>query len=919
MNQRILFFLFLGSLTVPLATETVNAPAITWISTPVWPGDTMMINGAYFTSDCLVNVTEQANPDSFHILNPLPNQTSSFSIKTLLPLTVPIDAYSIVIVCPSSGTISQPTYVNIPQAWWFQGDVGNASTTNGWLRIFGPVIALQPPASLGLEKKIIDQMREVRDRMTAPGMGADIPWRDENSSLITDATELLFLRNQLNSLPKAGEKVVVRLTPVSSSSILSSSLTSTNAIYINAAAGNASIHSAFFRLPPTSSLPVGLYSVAFANGYGIDNDPNAPQPGMGTFVNVSFFENAARPFASTIQVQLPKTWPAGIFPVTVATDPCILPCNTSDASLRYALSQAEAAGGGTVYFPPGRYYFSQPIVVPPNTVLKGASAKFVAIWFSEANRTNAPPIYIQMNDTLARTGNQAPSFGSSPAGEGKASWGIADLTLYITGFHNNVIYVNNATDGWQLTGCRFRINPYTFTWGPMTSSRGRVTNFTDQELGNVIDLHGMNNVITDNDLYATGVVITSFAPGIPGDNGLWPSPFICQGWRRGFAYAYIARNVIYNGLASHFMQLWKQAIFEQNTVMGATENAGGQSLGTGPMGGVAAHIYHGDNVIRFTFGGDREVMTTDDAGGFYFGPITRIENGTVLTFLHDAVPASDWEMGALYGAQITILNGTGRGQIRRVTVPGVNISQAITNRTWVISEPYDVQPDLATPESPFEGSYVELFPFRGRNIFHRDYNIDTGPFQFYGHAVENLVTDVKFERIRGMMNWGQWRGNFLPSSDEATAVKTQLGGQMNNGMQPNLKCVYENVQFLEGNHLFNYNCNQSGYVENWSGASIVMYPVTTLNQSYNGAPTPTNTVLVFRRSNLTSSGYYIGDGTVDVIIDHSVSVDMYSPCITEKEGGISLIYISPDFVCNISTRGITNVPSIDDGINEDGA
>lgn len=45
----------------------------------------------------------------------------------------------------------------------------------------------------------------------------------------------------------------------------------------------------------------------------------------------------------------------------------------------------------------------------------------------------------------------------------------------------------------SVTGMRLRINPYAFTWGPSTSSRGRWANWTASQNGNVIDLHGVNH------------------------------------------------------------------------------------------------------------------------------------------------------------------------------------------------------------------------------------------------------------------------------------------------------------------------------------------------------------------------------------------------------------------------------------------
>ena len=107
------------------------------------------------------------------------------------------------------------------------------------------------------------------------------------------------------------------------------------------------------------------------------------------------------------------------------------------------------------------------------------------------------------------------------------------------------------------------------------------------------------------------------------------------------------------------------------------------------------------------------------AGGAYYGPISSIggPNNTVITLAGDAWPTTDWEMGGWYGGQILILNGTGALQTRRIVVPGVNATPSPSNRTWVIDRPFAVEPDAE--------SMVEIMPFRGRNIFHRDFNAGT--------------------------------------------------------------------------------------------------------------------------------------------------------------------------------------------------
>jgi len=320
------------------------------------------------------------------------------------------------------------------------------------------------------------------------------------------------------------------------------------------------------------------------------------------------------------------------------------------------------------------------------------------------------------------------------------------------------------------------------------------------------------------------------------------------------------------------MQLWRQVLFLRNVITGATETAGGQSVGTGPMGGVAQHILHADNVVRFTHGGDREVMTYDDAGGAYYGPLAAVQ-GATLTLAADAWPASDWEMGGWGSGQVVVINGTGAGQSARVLVPGVNVTPAATNRTWVLDAPF-----AAPPAPGAGGSWVEVMPFRGRNIFHRDTNVETGPHQFYGHGVLNYVTDVEFRSVRGLMAWGQWRGWVPPPPAGSPAWRGGGGGErapafglrgvMGNGMQPNLHNVYRGVRFTERHHLTNWNCGQAGYVEQWAWKAMVFYPANAGIGNVTSSPHPLNVGSVVRGASLYG-GFWVGNSTSDVVIENS--------------------------------------------------
>ena len=613
-----------------------DPPAITWLSEPTFPGETLLLHGAFFAAACTLTVAPSPPTAAAPVTLPcLPNQASDASLKFLLPPSLPVGALSLHLSCPTGNASA---VLNAASPWWFQGDLGNGATAGGWLRVLGPTLALQPPRSL--EAALLADIREARDALAAPASAADAAW-EEASPMAAAAQRLLQARAQLASARASAAtlRVTLRLTPPAGA-----------AVYVPAAQDSLAPHSAAFALP--ASLPLGEYAVAVANGAGSDTD--AARPGAGAFVPVGFFESAARPNVTSIRVLAPRAWPPGEWAVDTPTDPCSpLPCPTSDAALARALALAQAAGGGTVRFPRGAYFLTQPVALPPNTLLAGTGREEVAVWFAEWNVTSAPkePLF-SLNATLARSTGAPPAMGTSEAGSGLASWGLANFSLYLTAFHNEVVIVCNATDGFIMSGLRVRDNPYVFTWGSgvAAASRGRVANFSVSQIGQMVDLHSINNRITGNDLFGVGQIFNSFyADGCCGKN-MWPS------WRRGHEYSYIADNVIYNGQSSHFMQLWRQVIFERNVIRGSTTSAGGQSLGTGPMGGMAQHVYHADNNIHFTWGGDREVMTYDDAGGAYYSSLLRVA-GSTLTLAHDAWPASDWEMGGWYGGQALMCVG----------------------------------------------------------------------------------------------------------------------------------------------------------------------------------------------------------------------------------------------------------------------
>ena len=837
-------------LTCTLVQQTLanaaNVPIIFWASEPTWPGETLLLHGAYFDNGCSLNATPSpARGELSILLSPIPGHEATGSLKFSLPRSLPSRALSLVLTC--GGHVAAPRLLNAVVPWWFQGDIGNAASLGGWIVVAGPIIAATPP--LSDEAAAIARVRAARDVLTSPLSAGDPVWEDA-SPLAAAAVELIAARVAL-AAARATPTVWLRLV----------SDTTGIASYLSSPSDIANTNFANFSIP--SSFTLGSYTLSIANGGGEDNDSNAPK-GSGFFTPISFFESTVRSSVTSIPILSPRVWPAGVFIVDETSDPCSpAPCPSSDASLSRALAQATSAGGGTVYFPRGAYFLRLPVVVPPNTIISGAGMDQSAIWFEEWNMTTAPKAPLFSLDDAAMVIHSAPAaMGSSLNGSGHASWGLSDLTIYLTAFHNEVIVISNHSDGFILTRTRIRANPYVFTWGtgPALASRGRIANFTTAQVGQMIDIHGINNRITHNDLFGVNVILNSLYPTGP---PMWPQ------YRRGHAYSIISDNIIWNGQSSHFMQLWRQVLIVRNVFTSATTNSGGQSVGTGPMGGVAQHILHADNTVRMTWGGDREVMTYDDAGGAYYGPLTAVNNSTI-TIAGDAWPASDWEMGGWGGGQMIVINGTGAGQNVRIAIAGVNVTPTPMNRTWILTAPF-----TATPDVGVGGSWVQILPFRGRNIFFRDTNIETGPHQYYGHGVESLVNDVDFHSVRGLMAWGQWRGwKPPPPANETNAWEGEgiereaYKGLMGNGIQPNLHNSYRNVRFTERHHLTNYACGEAGYTEQWGWKSIVAYPANALNANITDSPHALNVGLTYRGAKI-QGGFWIGNSTSDVIVEGS--------------------------------------------------
>ena len=97
-------------------------------------------------------------------------------------------------------------------------------------------------------------------------------------------------------------------------------------------------------------------------------------------------------------------------------------------------------------------------------------------------------------------------------------------------------------------------------------------------------------------------------------------------------------------------------------------------------------------------------------------------DGATIVTTDDTWPCDSLEWGCWEAVAVTVGNGTGMGQTRRVLVPGAGVLPSPTNRTWVLAEPFDVAPEPGV-------SFIEIHPYRGRVIIFGNSYADTGTVQ----------------------------------------------------------------------------------------------------------------------------------------------------------------------------------------------
>lgn len=146
--------------------SALAAPHIFWISDPVRPDETVMLQGSDLGgSAATVEIAPLDDTPNFHPSGALTIkqwervpvvQGSDEALKFVFPSTWKMG----VLACrvTSGGATGETVLINAPDPWWAQGDQGETATAGGWLRVMGKSLAVAGHSSVRLQPETGDTL-----------------------------------------------------------------------------------------------------------------------------------------------------------------------------------------------------------------------------------------------------------------------------------------------------------------------------------------------------------------------------------------------------------------------------------------------------------------------------------------------------------------------------------------------------------------------------------------------------------------------------------------------------------------------------------------------------------------------------------------------------------------------------------------
>ncbi|MES2194876.1 MAG: glycosyl hydrolase family 28-related protein [Pseudomonadota bacterium] len=611
--QRAVVLVMLHFLSIGSA---VAQPSIFWFNDPVGPDETVLVTGADLNEVTSATVARmRENGPASDVETPVTVlQANPLSLKFVIPKEFATGIYRFTLTYAGGSLAGR---VNLPTIHWTRGDLGEASSPGGWIRVFG--------------RNIVRQSN----------------------------------RTQLLLLPDSGTTAV------------------------KAVLTRGDLWHAAFRVP--ERISAGRYRLRLTNGDGGDGD----------WVD-----------AGSITVRASDPKPAQSFDVRAygAIGDGKTDCTRA---IKATIDAAIQSGGGTVYFPRGRYLISETLVIPRHVGIRGERTDLVnLVWPDFAS---PPPALIQ----------------------GTSHFSVEDMTIYASN-HLHVISGGfifrdtPAPDAGDIIIRRVRIRASAFR-GQMDidTTVQRMRDFhriLPSGAPDTIRLSGSRVEVTDCDVVGSGNSLRLFQA----------------------SDAIVSGNILNNGRAgSYFLVGSRRVIFENNVVAAADLQATGGGINTlSRLVTASENIFVGGNTFKAFYGWDREGMTTDGPGGYYFGRAESIS--PTLLSLPDApnpYPTSqNWA-----GAMVMVVNGRGAGQYGRIAAS----TGAAPNMSVTLDRPLQVALD---PTS--EVTIVQA---------HENYLIidnsfeDTGvAAQIFGTGLSHVMAGNRSIRTSGFAAIGLSYGHFQP-------------------------------------------------------------------------------------------------------------------------------------------------------------
>lgn len=441
------------------------------------------------------------------------------------------------------------------------------------------------------------------------------------------------------------------------------------------------------KFPLPADIPLGTYRARLHNGWG-------GEVGWTDVGNIVVSDIASR------------SWPAKVFNVREFGAKAS-GSEDDTGAVAAALAAAGKYGGGVVFLPRGRYRLSAALEVPRKVTLRGESRELSSILWDDFK--TPPPILLK----------------------GSSDFAIADLTLYASNYVHLIAgkldsSASEASGNVRLE--RLIVRAVRYRGHLKTEEVDKIFRESlkaDGDSGDAIALGGENVRVVDCDIYASGRSIYLFKP----------------------TRALVTGNRFYNGRWGWYSISGADGvIFENNEITGADLMASGGGINNlrGPR--VSQNVWFAKNKLSLFHGWDREAMTSDAGGGFYYGKVKAIKAASFD--LVDKPPTPVVKPDQWAGAGVFILGGKGMGQYAQVT--GVSEAHVEVDQPWKIA--------------PDDSSVVTITSLQRNYLFIDNQFQDAGvAIQFYGTSVNHVIAGNKATRAGSFYNSGRWYEHYQPS------------------------------------------------------------------------------------------------------------------------------------------------------------